>query len=378
MDNPPLNVLLLAGRFEVRGSSAYTLRLAKHLSQENVKATIVCSDARAVDPAVRAQLKIDEYPHLSMPIWGSVLAHLMLENLSEKVPDLIHVQSPAMLSRGTWLARRLRRPLVLTVHDQLGPRERLRFDRSVGRQVIVVSGSVETAVVQQHGIAGDLVRVIHSGVETAENIALPPVLDPEHVPVIGTAGPLESIKGLPFFLNAAQKVLATGRDVEFLISGAGPEESRLRRLADTLEIENHVAFVPNLFEFTASLSAMDVFCLPSLSQGLGTIMLEAMALGKPVIATQVGGVEQVIRDNETGLIVPHSNSTRLSERIIEFLDDPVRARAIGEAGRQLVQREFGVERMISMTATLYREVVERETTLRAETAKPAAKAGSSA
>jgi glycosyltransferase involved in cell wall biosynthesis len=85
-------------------------------------------------------------------------------------------------------------------------------------------------------------------------------------------------------------------------------------------------------------------------------MLEAMARARPVIATGVGGVYSAIRDNETGLVVPPSESGRLAERILELLDDPLRARAIGEAGRRLVREEFGVGRMVERTAELYRAV----------------------
>ena len=76
-------------------------------------------------------------------------------------------------------------------------------------------------------------------------------------------------------------MLATGRDVEFVIAGAGPEEENLRRLARELQIADHVTFVPNLSDFGEALVAMDIFCLPSLQQGIGTIMLEAMASRDP-------------------------------------------------------------------------------------------------
>jgi glycosyltransferase involved in cell wall biosynthesis len=175
------------------------------------------------------------------------------------------------------------------------------------------------------------------------------------------AGPLESIKGLPFFLGAAKRVLAVRPDVEFLVCGAGPEETNLRQLSKDLEIAGQVAFVPNVADFSESLAAMDIFCLPSLQQGLGTIMLEAMAHGKPVIASGVGGVFSVIRDNETGLVVPPSNSEQLAERILELLNDPVRARAIGEAGRRMVHENFSSDDMVTETAAVYREAVSAKT-----------------
>jgi glycosyltransferase involved in cell wall biosynthesis len=201
------------------------------------------------------------------------------------------------------------------------------------------------------------VTVIHSGVDAPQKVEGAPILDPGHTPVVGTAGPLEAVKGIPFFLGAAQKVIAVNKNVQFLVSGAGPEEANLRRLARDLGIAEQVTFAPNLVDLFTSLSAMDIFCLPSLRQGLGTIMLEAMALGRPVIATGVGGVYSAVRDNETGLVVPPSDSRRLAERILELLEDPLRARALADAGRRQVLEEFSVQRMVKETAELYREVL---------------------
>ena len=198
------------------------------------------------------------------------------------------------------------------------------------------------------------------------------VLSPGRVPVVGTAGPLEAVKGLPFFLGAAQRVLAENPHVQFLIAGAGPEEQNLRRLARELKIVDAVTFVPKLYDFSTALEAMDIFCLPSLRQGLGTIMLEAMGRGIPVIATGVGGVFSVVSDNETGLVVPPSNSARLAERILELLSDPLRARTLGSNGRELVKQEFSVERMVKETADLYREIVEEAKTNLPQQTKPAA------
>ena len=179
---------------------------------------------------------------------------------------------------------------------------------------------------------------------------LSPPLEPGHFPVVSTAGPLEAIKGIPYFLGAARQVLASRRDVEFLVAGAGPEEANLRRVARELDIADRVTFVPYVLGFSDSLAATDIFCLPSLQQGLGSIMLEAMALGRPVIATGVGGVSSVIRDGETGLIVPPQNSGELARRIIELLDQPARARAMGAQARKLVVEQYSVDTMVHRTA----------------------------
>ena len=354
MSDTDLNVLLLAGRFQARGSCAYSLRLMQHLPQCGVSVRTVCPDARRVEPE-RRTANLRELAHLDMPLWGRVVLEFLSRELSASPPDLIHVQSRQMLQQGRWLARRLKRPYVLTMHECIGPHDRLRIDWAWCQRIIAVSEPVKEALVTNARIPAARISVVESGVEAVPHIECAAPLDPGHVPVVGTACPLEAIKGLPYFLSAAQRVLATGRDVEFLVAGAGPEEGNLRRLTRELGLSGKVTFVPYVLDFDDALAAMDIFCLTSLQQGLGTVMLEAMSLGRPVIASGVGGVDRVVREGKTGLVVPPGNSTELARRIQELLDDPVRARALGIAARQIVRDEFGVERMARLTADVYRE-----------------------
>ena len=373
MAAPPLKVALLSDRFEVRGSCAYTLRLVKHLEAFGILPQIICPNADAIAAPLRETLPIRLYPHMRMPLWGRVVMGTIRQDLEREKPQLIHVQSRWMQSRGAWLARTLGIPYILTIHDYLSPRERLKLDPLYGRRVLAVSQSVKSELLEQVHLSAELVTVIHAGVEVPSDEELSPILSPDRLPVVGTAGPLESVKGLPFFLGAAQRVLSTNPRVQFLIAGAGPEEQNLRRLVRELGIVEAVTFVPNLYDFSAALEAMDIFCLPSLRQGLGTIMLDAMGRGIPVIAAGVGGVFSVVSDNETGLVVPPSNSARLAERIVELLDDPLRARTLGTAGRELVKEEFSVQRMVQETAEMYREIVEEAKTVLPGQPKPTAK-----
>ena len=352
------HVLLLSGRFQVRGSCTYTLRLAKHLPDSGIGPLVVCPNARLVEAKQRRELGIREYPYLDVPFYNRLILHRVVHDLGAQIPDLIHVQSRRVLRQGKWLARRLNRPYILTVHDYLSPQEKVQLNDPLCAQVITVSESVKRDLVAKTGVRPEIVTVIPSGVDLNVEARAEPILDPGHVPIIGTAGPLETVKGLPFFLGAASRVLQTGRDVEFLVAGAGPEEANLRRLARELGVSSKVTFVPYMLNFSESLSAMDIFCLPSLQQGLGTIMLEAMASGIPVIASRVGGVYGVIHDQHNGLLVPPSNSRQLADRILELLCDPLRARHIGENGRELVQEEFGLHRMVGLTAELYQRVID--------------------
>jgi glycosyltransferase involved in cell wall biosynthesis len=362
MSEPSLKVLLVAGRFEVRGSSGNTLRLAEGLRLRDIDVAIVTPNADCVAPCRRDRLAVSVYPRLNLPIWGRVVRESIVRDLADDPPDLIHIQSWSTYRLGAWLARRLARPYVLSIHGYLTPHARIRFSQQWGRRIIAVSQSVKSELLSRTSLPPEMVSVIHAGVDVSVSAGMPAILAPGRIPVVGTAGPLEAVKGHVFFLGAAQRVAQIHAETEFLVAGAGPEEENLRRLARELGINRNVTFASNLYDFSASLAAMDIFCLPSLRQGLGTIMLEAMARGRPVIASGVGGIYSVVRNNETGLVVPPSDSAALAERILELLHDPVRARSIGEAGRRLVGEEFGVERMVAQTAELYRDVLACEPT----------------
>ncbi len=350
-------VLLLAGDCEVRGSMATTLRLAECLPNHGYDSLVVCSSARRLSAEVRRKLTILEFPGLTTRVFGRLVRRLVSREFAVSPPDVVHAQTLRLAPLGSWLAAAWERPLVVSAHEVLRGRKRLVIPRSV-HKILAVSEAVREALVERQASIADRVVVVPAGVDPPEVARLVGVLEPDHVPCIGTAGPLESVKGLPYFLGAAQKVLAAGRDVEFLVAGTGPEEANLRRLAGDLGIRSRVTFLPNLPDFSDALAALDAFCLPSLQQGLGTIMLEAMSLGRPVIASAVGGVYSVVRDGETGLVVPPQDSGALARRILSLLDDPVGARTIGEAGRQEVMARFGTGAMIDRTVAVYNDVVE--------------------
>ncbi|NNJ24586.1 glycosyltransferase family 4 protein [Alienimonas chondri] len=354
-DEPLPRVLLLAGRLEVRARSAYTLRLAQGLPEEGYEPTVVCADASRLSYSVREPLGIRIYKELDRPAWGLVVRAGLLRDLQEEPPDLVHVQDPAMLGCGTYLAKRLGVPAIVTFPSAPYGIDRFTRPDPVVRRAIAISKSVAADLLGVSRFPADRLRVIHSGVD-ADDQPLH-VLPPGRVPVVGSAGPLESPKGLPYFLGAAARVKRRFPECRFLLSGAGPEESNLRRVARELNLENAVTFAPNLLDFSAGIAATDIFCLPSLSQGLGATMLEAMSRGRPVVASGVGGVDSVIEDGVTGLIVPPARGAPLAEKICELLADPEAARRIGAAGRAVVQERFGVARMVKETAALYGEAL---------------------
>jgi glycosyltransferase involved in cell wall biosynthesis len=351
------SVILVSTAFQVRGSSSYTLRLAESLSEFGFAPTIITPDSEQIPEITRRTLDIIDCNLADMPLLRPVSTLLAARDISPLKPVLMHIQSRDALPFGLAVAKRLKVPVIATMHDYFASRDRLTLPPTEVSRVIAVSDSVKAGILEWTSIPESMIEVIHSGVRVPDADHVHEVFSVDQIPVIGTAGPLERSKGLPYFLQAARTVLDAGHDVEFLIAGSGPEEHQLRRLTRDLKLTSRVTFISSLLEFTEPLKAMDVFCLPSLEQGLGTVMLEAMALSRPVIATQVGGVSTIVRDGETGLIIPPSDSDRMAERMIELLTDPLRARRIGQTARQLVIDHFHSTQMVQQTASVYLSVL---------------------
>lgn len=351
----PLRVLLLDGELTFRGSSLLTLRIARGLEKRELETALVCTTCDGLDPALLQGVRLHEIPGLDVPVWGRLVARTVYRDIKDQRPDVIHLFDSRLLNTASRLAEKLKRPLLLSVggHDEA---ESLVLRNPVPqlKSIISVSESVQSRLPAGPVMDQLEKQVILPGVEVADAPGIDQPLDDDRPPVIGMAGPLEVIKGASFFLRACHRVVAAGLDIRIVIAGSGPEEHSLRQLAASLDLSRRLTFVDGGVSMQGYLAAIDIFCLPSLQQGIGVLMLEAMALGRPVIASGVGGVLSVIQDRENGLIVPPSDSRLLADRIIELLLNRDTARTIAAAGQQLVRSRFREDHMLDQLISLYR------------------------
>ncbi|MFO0946765.1 MAG: glycosyltransferase family 4 protein [Planctomycetota bacterium] len=350
-------VWLLTDTLEPRGSTSYTLRLGLGLPEHGFDPLIICQSAEKVPATLRQQLTIIEAPRLENRLMRTMLPQVWRRQFPVAAPAIIHAQRRGLDDLAIDLVDRYDCPYLITVHDFIAPGESLSvLPRRLGA-IIAVSPSVKRDLIANASVPSALVHDIPSGVEVSLIPKLIAPRDETKIPIVGTACALEPEKGLTYFLMAAELILSSGHDIEFVIAGSGPEEDTLRRMAQHLDIANRVTFVPYVREYGEVLESLDLFVLPSLEQGLGTVMLEAMAAGKPVVATQVGGIADYLVDGTHALLVPRANHVALAEKIQYLLDNPEKARRLASAGQQLVRMQFSVERMVLQTAALYREVI---------------------
>jgi glycosyltransferase involved in cell wall biosynthesis len=167
------------------------------------------------------------------------------------------------------------------------------------------------------------------------------------------------VKDHPMFLRAAARVRAAVPDAAFVIAGEGELMASLRDLARQLGIERDVFFIGRCDNVAELLFASDVGVLSSKAEGFANAILEYMAAGLPVVATDVGGVREAILEGETGYVVPPGDDQKMAERIIRVLNEPARARVMGERGKLIVANKFSCDRHLQNTLDLYDELLAR-------------------
>lgn len=193
-----------------------------------------------------------------------------------------------------------------------------------------------------------------AGLETREAARARLGLDP-HRAVVGTIGRLEPRKGHEVLLAAMQQVAArtNGTCPQVLLVGDGPLRDALERRTEELGLGHVVRFTGNLSDVRPALAAMDLFVLPSHEEGMSNALLEAMAAGRPVVATAVGGTGEIIADQRTGVLVPAADATALAAAVQRLLVDRGAADGLGAAGREFVQRELSARARVAEVERLY-------------------------
>jgi glycosyltransferase involved in cell wall biosynthesis len=289
----------------------------------------------------------------------------VLQLIKEYRVALMHAHEFAMNTYGTLVSLVAGAPLIGTVHGKNYYPERWRRRvayRWVARRAVMVAVSEDLKgfLCRRLGICHQNIVTLYNGVDcdayqprTGASCAIRNELGLAGRPVIGTIGNLYSVKGQQYLLDAATLVTRAVPDATFVILGRGDLLDMLKERARALGIEKRVMFLGYREDVAALLQAIDVFVLPSLSEGLPLALLEAMAAAKPLVATEVGGIPEVVVDGETGFLVPPKNPEALAEKILLLLTDAELARRLGRHARLRVEERFSIASMVRAYEALY-------------------------
>jgi len=295
--------------------------------------------------------------------------------LKEKKIDILHTHGGIAGLYGRSAARRARtQAIVHTLHGihyihyrnpflrRLYVLLERKYSRSTDRLILVCQSDLRQA--RRHRLAPEeKMTVILNGTDFRPELEANDIARrrielgwlPDW-PVIGTVARLHRQKGVVNLLRAAPKILNAFPEVRVAVVGEGPQSGSLRREAQRLGLDGHLLFLGERKDAASFMALFDMFVLPSLWEGLPFVLVEAAAWGKPIVATAVDGVTEILEDGKTGLLVPPGDPTALADAVSRLLRDKEEARRLGETARTLVPPRFPLRRMIDQTQNLYLEL----------------------
>jgi glycosyltransferase involved in cell wall biosynthesis len=284
-------------------------------------------------------------------------------------PDLVHLHTGHANWLGGLSAWQLGIPAITTRRMDRAVKRNLRTRFLYGvavQRAAAISHAVEQRLVEGR-VPPEMIRVIPSAVDpallfpqsgraaTRAGLGLGP-----DAPCLLVLASLVHRKGIDVLLEALSKLAEEGLRPALWIGGEGPTRGLLERLARQRRIDSQVRFLGQRSDVADLLVACDVFVLPSRQEGLGVAALEAMALGRPVVATRVGGLGEAVLDEQTGLLVPPGDATALKQAIAGLLRDPALRQRLGAAGPRRIEQRFRAEAMVDAYERLYFEVLDEQ------------------
>jgi L-malate glycosyltransferase len=238
------------------------------------------------------------------------------------------------------------------------------FSRWKYRQVdcfIAASEAIRRMLVAD-GVPSERTVTVHEGVDVDHVRAAPPVNIheafwlPHQAPVVGNVAALVPHKGQRYLVDAAHLVVREIPDARFVILGEGELREHLEKQIRDHHLEKHVLLPGFRTDVLGCMKSFDLFVMSSVTEGLGTSLLDAMACARPIVATRAGGIPEIVEDGVNGLLVPPRDAASLAAAIVRALKDESLRTRMGDAGYARVRERFTVDRMVSETAAVYKRL----------------------
>lgn len=373
-----IRVLHIINSLDIGGNERFLLQLLERLPRDAF-AQEVCVPDRGKDGTrdLEAACRKLDTPIRILRVGGnwdvSVLPRLVYGILKGRF-DVVHTHLIYSQIYGRLAAALARtRCIVSSEQNVYDFKARLPFswvERRLSRwtdRIIACSKKVRQHLIEKVGVNPLRVVVVPNGVDpdvffpirkrtrlyrTVENVRKELGIE-EGDAVIGTVGHITRQKGYHVLIAAIPQILRAHPAAKFLFVGRGLLRERLEKQASELGVAPRIRFAGIRRDVPAVLNCFDVFVLPSLWEGFGTAIIEAMACGVPVVASRVGGIPEIIEDGSTGLLVPPGRAELLAEAVIRLLDKPRKARELARRGRTSVTERFGIKKMTQSVAKVY-------------------------
>jgi glycosyltransferase involved in cell wall biosynthesis len=289
-----------------------------------------------------------------------------VRTVKEQAFDLVHSHTRVTQVMSEAVFRLTGTPYVTTCHGFFKHRRlSRRFLPCWGEKVIAISESVKDHLVRDMKVPEEKVEMVYNGIdldrygnvteEVRGNVLGEIGIDEGNV-VVGTVGRFSSVKGFKYLVEAFDKAAAGIKNISLLVVGQGPEESDLLKRAAKSRFSGRMFFISGKRPLAEYLAAMDIFCMPSLNEGFGLAVAEAMASGKPCIVSDVGGLTEIVTDGKNGLVVKPASGEELARAIVRLHGDPDLMRNLSREA-VIRSRDFSLEKSVAGTIRVYESVL---------------------
>lgn len=346
------------------GGQRQVAGLILHLREWGHQVKLVCRPgSRLQEWASEKGVECDVVEMKSTMSLGAVFA--LKSVIAREKPDVVHLHASRAHVLGSAAARLAGARVVIATRRMSDPVKMIWPNTSAYGKwttaVVAISSAVRDVLVDC-GVDPAKIRLIPSGTdfERFENARPDPGVRSRlgieaSTPIVCVAATLARLKGVGYLIEAAALLAAQGTPIHLVIAGDGELRSELEQLAR--EIDVAASFIGFCDDMPSLLASVDVFAMPSLNEGLGVAVLEAMAAGKPVVASAVGGLKESVVDGVTGFLVPPADPSSLAEAIGKLINDPSLAAKFGSAGRARARADFSLENMARRNEELYSELL---------------------
>ena len=375
------NLLYVFDNMEFGGGERVFAQIINRLSIERYRIIVACLPTGAFIEKIkgsRVQIKSVDMRKRFNP---GVIFQLVDLMKREKV-DIVHSQGARADFFARMAAKLAGAPIVVSTVPMpvegfdVNPLRKLiymafnRFSERFVDRFMVVSDALEKMLIEKHGIEPQRVVKIYNGIEKDEYC----IPDKEiacrrsrfrkefglgdDVPVVVAIGRLVWQKGFEYFIEAVHDVLKEIPEAMFFIVGEGELKDELKVKSKMLKLEEKIIFTGFRNDIKDVLASVDIFVMPSLLEGLPVVLLEAMAMMKPIVATKIEGIIEALENGVTGLLVSPKDPQILSEAIVDLIIHKDKARQMGLAARKVVEERFGVNIMVQKVEGVYEELLQ--------------------
>ncbi len=375
-------ILFVITKSNLGGAQKYVYDLASALPKEQFEAAVVCGgNGPLIQNLEAAQIRVISIKTLKrdISVLGDIASFFELISIFRKEkPDIIHVNSSKVGGLGALAGRIARVPrIIFTCHGWAFNEERSQISLLIIKFIswlTVMFSHMTIAVSNRDYIDGarmlwskNKMTLVHNGIRKPEfkehasaraeihDLARKSGVEiPKTSLLMGAIGELHKNKGYEYMLQAFSDARKTrSSPYRLIIMGEGEEKEKLKKLISDLDLESDVALLGYVKNAPSYLTAFDAFALTSIKEGLPYVIIEAGFAGLPVVATNVGGVREIIEDMKTGILVQARKPDDIAQGLTFLVNEKDRSKTFGAALKEKVERDFSIEKMVQNTVAVY-------------------------